>query len=49
MVNLVDGGQRSIKSLKVGDRIWSLSHDGNSLIEDEVVLMMYNGLNESCQ
>ena len=41
-VNLVDGGQRYIESLKVGDRVWSLSADGNSFIEDEIVLMMHN-------
>ncbi len=45
MVNLVGGGQRSIENLKVGDRIWSISHDGNALIEDEILLMADNGPN----
>jgi len=44
-VNLIDGGQRSIEELKVGDRIWSISDDGKSLIKDEIVLMMQNGPN----
>lgn len=43
LVNLVDGGQRAIEHLKVGDRIWSLSPDGQSLIPDEVIMMMHNG------
>jgi hypothetical protein len=46
-VNLVDGGQRSIQELKVGDQIWSISLDGNDLIKDEIVLMMRNGSNQA--
>jgi hypothetical protein len=41
-VNLVGGGQRSIEHLKVGDRVWSLSPDGHSFIEDEIILLMHN-------
>lgn len=47
MVNLVGGGQRAIENLKTGDRIWSLSHDGITLFEDEVILMMDNGPNKT--
>lgn len=47
MVNLVDGGQRSIENLKVGDRIWTLSHNGATLFEDEVMLMADNGPNRT--
>ena len=47
MVNLVDGGQRAIENLRVGDRIWSISHGGNSLFEDEFILMMDSGPNET--
>jgi hypothetical protein len=46
-VNLVDGGTRQIEELKVGDRIWSLVHHGNHLIQDEIILMMDNGPNVS--
>jgi len=42
-VNLVGGGQRRIRDLKVGDRIWSLNHRGTQLIEDEVFMMADNG------
>jgi len=42
MVNLIDGGQRSIEQLKVGDRVWSVSSDGTKLIQDEIILMMHN-------
>lgn len=45
MVNLVDGGQRSIENLKVEDRIWSLNFDGTTLIKDEVIMMADNGPN----
>lgn len=41
-MNLVGGGQRSIENLKVGDRVWSISHDGTYLFEDEVIFMMDN-------
>ncbi len=47
MVNLIDGGQRSIEELKVGDRIWSISPDGNYFIKDEIILMMDNGPNKT--
>lgn len=47
MVNLIDGGQRSIKELKVGDQIWSISSDGKNKISDEIVLMMHNEPNKS--
>ncbi|CAF4548875.1 unnamed protein product [Rotaria socialis] len=40
-VNLVDGGQRAIKNLLVGDRIWTLSSDGRHLIDDEIILMLH--------
>lgn len=43
MVNLVEGGQRFIENLQVGDRIWSLSPDGQTLIPDEIIMMMHNG------
>jgi len=46
-VNLIDGGTRRIEELKVGDRIWSLIHHGNYLIQDEIILMMHNGPNGS--
>ena len=47
MVNLVEGGQRAIEELKVGDRIWSLTRDGTSLIKDEILLMADNGPNKT--
>ncbi|CAF2080502.1 unnamed protein product [Rotaria magnacalcarata] len=40
-VNLVEGGQRTIKNLLVGDRIWTLSNDGKHLIDDEIILMLH--------
>jgi hypothetical protein len=46
MVNLIDGGQRSIEQLKVGDQIWSISSDGNFIIKDEIILMMHNEPNQ---
>ena len=45
-VNLIDGGQRSIEHLQVGDRVWSISSDGHSFIEDEIILSMHNGPNK---
>jgi hypothetical protein len=48
-VNLIDGGQRSIQNLKVGDRVWSLSPDGDSLIEDEILLMAQSEPNKTGQ
>jgi hypothetical protein len=47
MVNLIDGGQRSIEHLKVGDQIWSISPDGKSFIKDEIILMMHNEPNKA--
>ena len=35
-VNLVEGGRRQIKYLKVGDRVRTLSSNGQHIIEDEV-------------
>ena len=49
LVNLIDGGQRAIEHLNVGDRIWSLSSDGQTLIPDEIIMMMHNGPNEAGQ
>ena len=46
MVNLVEGGRRSIENLQVGDRIWSINHDGSRLFEDEVFLMPDNAPNK---
>ena len=48
-VNLVEGGQRAIENLKVGDRIWSTNHDGTALFEDQVMLMADNGPNKTSQ
>ncbi|CAF1130485.1 unnamed protein product [Adineta steineri] len=44
-VQLVNGEKRSIEYLKVGDRVWSISPDGSSLIEDEIVMMADSGPN----
>lgn len=41
-VSLVGGGSKSIKDLKSGDKVYSISEDGKDLIEDEIVLMMHN-------
>ncbi|CAF1562050.1 unnamed protein product [Adineta ricciae] len=46
-VRLINGNERSIESLKIGDRVWTISSDGKSLIEDEIILMMHNGRNVS--
>lgn len=46
-VNLVRGGRRSIENLIVGDRIWSLNHQGTRLIEDQVIMMADNGPNRA--
>ena len=48
-VNLVEGGQRAVEDLKVGDRIWSMNRDGTSIFEDEVMLMSDNGPNKTSQ
>ena len=46
-MNLIGGGQRSIENLKVGDRVWSLSANGSTIIEDEILLMMDNEPNRT--
>ncbi|CAF0906505.1 unnamed protein product [Adineta steineri] len=46
-VNLVNGNYRRIDQLQVGDRIWSLANDGQTLIEDEMILMMHAESNSS--
>ena len=46
-MNLIDGGQRTIEQLKVGDRIWSMTEDTSRLVPDEIILMMHNGLNQA--
>lgn len=40
---LVGGGQRLIKNLQVGDRVWGLSNDGRHLIEDEIMCIPHAG------
>ncbi|CAF0862856.1 unnamed protein product [Adineta steineri] len=44
-VNLVHGGQRRIGSLEAGDRIWTLSQDGQHLFEDEIMVIPHAGSN----
>ncbi|CAF1277279.1 unnamed protein product, partial [Adineta steineri] len=46
-VELVHGEKRSIENLIIGDRVWSITPDGNSLIEDEIIMMMHNEPNIS--
>ncbi|CAF1119041.1 unnamed protein product [Adineta steineri] len=46
-VQLINGETRSIESLRMGDPVWSISRDGNSLVEDEVIMMMHNEPNIS--
>ncbi|CAF4218339.1 unnamed protein product, partial [Adineta steineri] len=46
LVSLVEGGQRRIKYLKVGDRVWSINNHNYELVQDEIILMMHNGPNE---
>jgi len=46
-VDLVNGGQRYIKELKVGDQIWSIKKKKSEIIKDEIVLMMHNDPNKS--
>ncbi|CAF1540671.1 unnamed protein product, partial [Adineta steineri] len=46
-VELVHGEKRSIENLVIGDRVWSITPDGNSLIEDEIIMMMHNEPNIS--
>ncbi|CAF1484815.1 unnamed protein product [Adineta ricciae] len=38
-VHLLDGGLRQISSLKVGDRVWALSQDGQYLIDDIIMVI----------
>jgi hypothetical protein len=45
-IDLIDGGGRLISKLKVGDRIRSISLDGNKIIDDEIVLMLHNEPNK---
>ena len=45
LVNLVQGGQRKIRHLKAGDKIWSLSSDGHRWIEDEIMCVPHAGPN----
>ncbi|CAF1484948.1 unnamed protein product [Adineta ricciae] len=42
-VHLLDGGQRQISSLKVGDRVWALSQDGKYLIDDIIMVIPHGG------
>lgn len=42
--HLVGGGQRRIGHLKAGDRVLTLSQDGQHLIEDEVTIVMHAAL-----
>lgn len=44
-VNLVAGGRRQISRLKVGDQVWTISNDGKRLIQDEIICILYIGLN----
>lgn len=46
-VRLVDGGTRLIQDLEVGDRVWSLTSDGKQWIDDEIVMIMHTGRNET--
>jgi hypothetical protein len=48
-VSLVGGGRRSIEDLRAGDRVWSMSVDGLKWIEDEIVMMMDTGHNQSSE
>ena len=43
--HLAGGGQRQIKNLQVGDRVWGLSDDGQRLIEDEIMCIPHAGPN----
>ncbi|CAF4199628.1 unnamed protein product, partial [Adineta steineri] len=46
LVSLIGGGQRRIKNLKIGDKVWSISGHHYDLVEDEIVLMMHNEPNQ---
>ncbi|UJR24594.1 hypothetical protein I4U23_005969 [Adineta vaga] len=46
-VKLTDGGYRRIGSLKSGDRVWTLTNDGQYLIEDEIIIVIHAGSNIS--
>lgn len=42
-VHLIEGGQRQIKNLQVGDRVWGLTDNGQRLIEDEIMCIPHAG------
>ena len=42
-VNLVTGGRRRIADLNVDNRVWTLSSDGQGLIEDEIFCIPHVG------
>ncbi|CAF1096044.1 unnamed protein product [Adineta ricciae] len=44
-VQLIDGTQRSIEHLHIGDRIWTLTPPAQTPIQDEIILIMHNGTN----
>ena len=46
-VRLVDGGTRLIQDLQVGDRVWSLTSDGQECIEDEIIMIMHTGRHQT--
>ena len=46
-VESIDGKSIRIKDLKVGDRIKSLTSDGKSFVEDEILLMMDYQINRT--
>ncbi|CAF0848566.1 unnamed protein product [Adineta steineri] len=41
----VEGGRRRIGNVKPGDRVWTLSYDGQYLIEDEITIIVHAELN----
>ena len=47
LVSLVNGEQRRIEDLQVGDRVWSIDHQKNRLVEDKIVRMMHNEPNKT--
>ncbi|CAF0839268.1 unnamed protein product [Adineta steineri] len=42
---MIEGGQRRIGNVKPGDRVWTLSYDGQYLIEDEITIIVHAELN----
>ncbi|CAM4784384.1 unnamed protein product [Rotaria magnacalcarata] len=42
-VDLVEGGRRQISRLKTGDQVWTISHDGKRLIQDEIMCIPHAG------